>query len=109
MKKMKKLIIMILFWGLIVSSESVLAAEEEYGEENIETTKSAVIDSDYSYTYDEDTKVLTISGNGPLPDFRYDKFYNEVLAPWRFVVQKAVKIVIGLLSDFRLKFLYPST
>ena len=69
--------------------------EEEYKEENIETAESDAADSDYSYVYDEDTKVLTISGNGPLPDFRYDKFYDEVLAPWRFVIQKAVKIVIG--------------
>lgn len=50
--------------------------------------------SSVTYSYDEDTKTLTISGQGAMEDYEVDKLWNTTTAPWWGAVEKALKIVI---------------
>lgn len=49
--------------------------------------------SSVTYSYDEDTKTLTISGQGAMKDYEVDT-WDETTAPWYGLVEKALKIVI---------------
>ena len=68
--------------------------EESARENDIAVQDETVAENEISYSYDEATKVLTISGKGAIRDFKYDEVIDEALTPWRSVAIKAVKVII---------------
>lgn len=50
-------------------------------------------ESGVKWNYDTETNILTISGNGPMPNYQID-MYGDTTAPWWNRLQTAQKIVI---------------
>ena len=69
-------------------------AEESAGKDNIAVQDESATEDEISYSYDETTKVLTVSGKGAIRDFEYKQSLGIAMTPWRVEAREAVKIVV---------------